>query len=83
MCKAHRKAGMAGGATKPAARKRVKADELDAAVVGAKIAQKQKEGKLAELTVPEMKCFLKGRKLPVGGKKADLIARLEGCLAKG
>ena len=30
------------------------------------------------LTVPELKAALKERDLPVSGKKADLVARLEG-----
>ena len=42
---------MAGGAAKPAARKRVKADELDAAVVGAKVAQPDENSRLGNLRV--------------------------------
>ena len=37
--------------------------------------------RLASLTVPEMKCVLKGLKQPVGGKKAELEARLQQALA--
>lgn len=35
---------------------------------------------LAALSVPELKSVLKGRKLTVGGNKADLSTRLEGAL---
>ncbi len=38
-------------------------------------------GTLEKLSIPEMKCFLKAKKLPVSGKKADLLARLMQCLA--
>jgi 2-methylisocitrate lyase-like PEP mutase family enzyme len=40
------------------------------------VAEKAAAGKLEDLTIPEMKCFLKDRKLAVSGKKADLIARI-------
>jgi len=30
--------------------------------------------------MPEIKVFLKARKVPVGGKKADLLARLSAAL---
>jgi hypothetical protein len=33
-------------------------------------------GKLQELSIPEMQCRLKSHKLPVGGKKSDLEARI-------
>jgi hypothetical protein len=33
-------------------------------------------GKLQELSIPEMQCWLRSRKLPVGGKKGDLEARI-------
>ena len=61
---------------KPAARQRTKAADLDGAAVHAKVVQKHAEGKLAELTVPEAKCWLKGRKLPLKGKKEELVARI-------
>ena len=61
---------------KPPARQRTKAADLDAAAVHAKVVQKHADGKLAELTVPEAKCWLKGRKLPLKGKKEDLVARV-------
>ena len=61
---------------KPAARQRIKAADLDAAEVHAKVVQKHAQGKLAELTVPEAKCWLKARKLPLKGKKEDLVARI-------
>ena len=33
-------------------------------------------GKLKDLTIPEIKCYLKTQKQPVGGKKEELLARL-------
>lgn len=33
-------------------------------------------GRLPSLTVPEMQCWLRARKAAVGGKKADLEARV-------
>ena len=64
------------GITKAPARQRTKAADLDATAVHAKVVQKHADGKLAELTVPEAKCWLKGRKLPLKGKKGDLVARI-------
>lgn len=40
-------------------------------------------GRLRELSIPEMQCWLRARKLPVGGKKADLEARLAAALPPG
>ncbi len=54
-------------------RKRAKAADMDQAAVEAKAAS---AGGLAKLNVPELQCLLKARALPVGGKKADLVARL-------
>ena len=61
---------------KPPARQRTKAADLDATAVHAKVVQKHAEGKLTDLTVPEAKCWLKGRKLPLKGKKEELVARI-------
>lgn len=69
------------GDPQPAARKRTKADDLDAAAVEAKVRQMHSQGQLTKLTIPEMKCFLKAKKLSVGGKKAELMARVSECLA--
>lgn len=63
-------------AGKPAAKQRVKASDLNAAGVDVKVAEKAAAGRLGELTVPEAKCWLKERKLPLKGKKEDLIARI-------
>eukprot|EP00951_Prasinocladus_malaysianus_P023910 scaffold204752_cov20-Prasinocladus_malaysianus.AAC.1 len=38
-------------------------------------------GKLKTLKVPELKAFLSMHKLPVGGKKEDLIARITSYLS--
>ena len=65
-----------------APRQRKKADDIDLAEVEKKIQDKFAVGKLADLSIPELKCFLKARKLPVGGKKSDLVARVEPLLAK-
>ncbi|EFJ44501.1 hypothetical protein VOLCADRAFT_95187 [Volvox carteri f. nagariensis] len=37
-------------------------------------------GHLSDLTLPEMQCWLRARKAPVSGKKADVEARLAGLL---
>ena len=52
--------------------------DVDAAAVEVKVTSLRAEGKLMNLTVPELKTWLKARKLAVGGKKADLLSRLEG-----
>ena len=65
-----------------APRQRKKADDIDLAVVEKKVIEKHATGSLTDLSVPEIKCFLKARKVPVGGKKADLISRLEPLLSK-
>ena len=62
--------------SKPAARQRTKSADLDADAVHAKVVQKHTEGKLTDLTVPEAKCWLKSRKLPLKGKKEELVARI-------
>lgn len=70
------------GQAKAAPRKRTKAGDLAPQDVEAKVARLHKEGSLSMLTIPEMKCFLKTKTLPVGGKKADLIARLTESIQK-
>lgn len=64
------------GAAAKAPRNRAKAADLDVAVVGAKIKAKYAEKELGKLSIPEIKCFLKSKKLAVGGKKGDLVNRL-------
>ena len=66
-----------------APRQRKKADDIDLAEVEKKIQEKFGAGRLQDLSIPELKCFLKARKLPVGGKKSDLVARIEPLLGKG
>ncbi len=77
-------AAAAAATTAPAKapRQRKKADDIDLAEVERKIQEKFAAGKLADLSIPELKCFLKARKLPVGGKKSDLVARVEPLLTK-
>lgn len=81
-----REIGAGGGgvpepaAVKAPARARVKAGDLDPVAVDAKVREKFGAGRAEDLTVPEMKCFLKSLKLGVGGKKADLIARISAAL---
>ncbi len=60
-----------------APRKRTQITDIDAVAVESKVASCKTAGTLASLTVPELKTWLKAHKLPVGGKKADLVARLE------
>lgn len=72
----------AGQAKKPAARQRTKASDLDTVHVLAKVAEKAAAGQLGDLTIPEAKCWLKEKKLPVKGKKEDLVARIKECVAK-
>ena len=75
-------AAAAAAAPAKAPRQRKKADDIDLAEVEKKIQEKFAAGKLADLSVPELKCFLKARKLPVGGKKSDLVAKVEPLLTK-
>ena len=65
-----------------APRQRKKAEDVDLAEVEKKIHEKQAAGRLQDLSIPELKCFLKARKLPLGGKKSDLLARVEPLLTK-
>ena len=67
------------GPAKPRAA-RPKAPELDAAQVQAKVKQLFATGQQQKLTVPEIKCFLRARKVPVGGVKADLLVRVSNLL---
>lgn len=55
---------------------RVKASDLDATAVDAKVTTKYACGSLKDLSIPEMQCFLKSKGQPVGGKKAELEQRL-------
>jgi hypothetical protein len=70
----------AGAAPK---RERTKASDLDYAVVAQKVEARVAAGagSLKDVSVAELKCYLKANKLPVGGKKADLEARLAAHLA--
>lgn len=65
-----------------APRQRKKAEDIDLAEVEKKLHEKQAAGRLQDVSIPELKCFLKARKLPVGGKKSDLLARVEPLLVK-
>ena len=69
------------GPVKAPIRKRTKVEDLDLAAVETKVRRKHAEGKLDVLTIPEIKCFLRAHKMPVGGKKAEIVARLAACLA--
>ena len=71
----------AAAAAKAPPRKRTKAEDLDMAQVEAKVREKHAIGQLDKLSIPELKCFLKARKQPLGGKKADLVARVTEVLA--
>ena len=75
-------AAAAADAPSKAPRQRKKADDIDLADVEKKIREKQAAGRLQDLSIPELKCFLKACKLPVGGKKSNLLARVEPLLAK-
>ncbi|GMH40134.1 hypothetical protein BSKO_08038 [Bryopsis sp. KO-2023] len=64
-------------------KKRAKAGDLDPKSIEGKVRELLDAGKkLVSLSVPEMKCFLKSKKLPVGGKKAILQERIMEFLAK-
>jgi hypothetical protein len=39
-----------------------------------------RRGTLKSLKIPELKAFLSSRRLPVGGKKDELIERIKNCL---
>ena len=66
---------------KAAPRAQQKAPALDAAHVEAKVKQMYVDGLQHKLSVPEIKAFLKARKQPLGGKKADLLVRLSAALS--
>lgn len=63
-------------------KKRPRTEELDLKAVTHKILEKHRLKSMADLTIPELKCFLKSHKATVGGKKADLITRAQGLLTK-
>ncbi|GAX84724.1 hypothetical protein CEUSTIGMA_g12146.t1 [Chlamydomonas eustigma] len=61
-------------------RKRTKASDLDCNTVIGKVLAKHAVGNLKDLNVPEMQCFLRARKQPVGGRKAELEERITSLL---
>eukprot|EP00798_Chlamydomonas_sp_ICE-L_P023033 gene23033-30227_t len=63
-------------------RKRSKAADLDLEEVKAKAVEKHTSGKLKDLSLAEMQCFLRAHKLAVSGKKADLELRVAAILSK-
>ena len=71
-------------ATAPAAdkaeppRKRTKPGDLDVANVLEKVASCLMSQQLQQLSVPELKCYLKAKKVACSGNKAALIARVTG-----
>ena len=65
-----------------APRQRKKAEDVDLAEVEKKMHERHAAARLQDVSIPELKCFLKARKLPVGGKKSDLLARVEPLLVK-
>ncbi|CAD7702206.1 unnamed protein product [Ostreobium quekettii] len=66
----------AGERKGPEPKKRSKVADLDLPSVTEKVLKGFAEGKVGKLSVPEMKCYLKAHKQKLGGKKADLEARL-------
>lgn len=64
-------------AVKQAGKPRAKPRDPDAAEVRAKVAEKAAAGRLADLTIMEAKCWLREQKLPLKGKKEDLVARIK------
>ena len=78
----HPAPGGDSAAAKAPPRKRTKADDLDTAQVEVKVRERHAAGQLDKLSIPELKCFLKARKQAVGGKKADLVARVAELLAR-
>ena len=63
------------------AKPRAKAADIDLAQTELQLKEKQAAGKLGELSIPQLKVLLKARRLPLSGKKADLITRLQAHLA--
>ena len=64
-------------AAKQAGKPRAKPREPDAAEVRAKVSEMAAAGRLADLTIMEAKCWLREQKLPLKGKKEDLVARIQ------
>ena len=60
---------------------RAKAFNMDVDAVQQKVMAAAAAGTLAKLNIPELKCYLKDAKLPVKGKKEDLIAKVQQHLA--
>lgn len=65
--------GLPSAAAAAPARKRVKATDLDLESVKIKAGVQGVEA----LSIPELQCYLRAHKLPVGGKKVDLQQRLQ------
>lgn len=65
---------------KAAPKKRTRLGDLSLAEVRSKAEQLSAGKNLGSLTLPEIKCLLKASGRPVGGKKADLLARLQECM---
>lgn len=63
-------------------KKEAKVDEGDSKDLDKKVKEKFAASALQDLTIPELKSFLKFRKAQVGGKKADLLFRTEAILKK-
>jgi hypothetical protein len=59
------------------AAKRKKASDIPADEALKKVHEALTAGLLSKLSVPELKAYLKAKGKPVGGKKADLLARIE------
>lgn len=68
------KADSKEGKSEPCMKK--KKANLDSSDVNSKVFDFHSRGKLQSLTVPDLKCFLAGKKAKVGGKKEELIQRV-------
>lgn len=65
------------GVGKAAPKRRARVGDISLAEVRSKAEQLSAGKNLSSLTLPEMKCLLKASGRPVGGKKAELLARLQ------
>jgi ATP-dependent DNA helicase 2 subunit 1 len=66
--------------TKTGPGKKVKWEDGSKAINEAEIRQLWQKGQLAKLTVTELKDFAATAKIPVTGKKADIVEKIEGWL---
>jgi ATP-dependent DNA helicase 2 subunit 1 len=72
--------GTTAQSTKAASGKKVKAEDTGNGINEVEIRQLWQKGQLGKLTVAELKDFAAAKKIPVTGRKADIVEKIEGWL---